>query len=615
MNRLLHPALVIGIFHLVSLNVTSGEEAPFDYAKEGRHWSFQAPLRYPAPLNASSGWERNRIDAFVYHRMKEAGLEPSQPAERLAIMRRLSFDLTGLPPLADDLEAGRSIEEHVEWLLSSPAFGERWARLWLDVARFAEDQAHIVGNNKSLTYPNAFLYRDWVVSAFNQDIPYDQFLRLQLAADLMDESGDPNGEERAALGFMGLGPKYYRRKDVAVMADEWEDRIDTLCRGVLALTVACARCHDHFYDPIPTSDYYALAGVFASTDMFNSPIAEDCEMTGDGQTKNPDDAAHIVREASAMRDVQVFERGNSARPGETVSRGFLTILGGGKRQEFSRENSGRLDLANAMVSRENPLTSRVWVNRVWSELIGQPLVATTSNFGKLGDKPTHPELLDDLAVRFMEEGNWSLKWLVREIVLSATYLQSTVTTEKKDQVDPANRMLSRMNRRRLSVEMWRDALFMASGQLDRQIGGRSFAMSDPDGRRRGLYSEVSRLQLDPMQALFDFPDPNLHSAGRIETTTPLQKLFVMNHPLVVTQGEAAARRVEEMARETQQGTVGHSTGSAPDSETLVRTSYRLLFNRYPSSREMDLGVTYLGEADLRDYVQALLVSNEFSWVD
>ena len=435
-NGLSHFALVTCLVHLGLLIRTPGEEPPFDYAREGRHWSFQVPLRQSAPITDSSGWERNRIDAFVFHRMKEAGLEPNPPADRLAIFRRLRFDLTGLSPSADELEDGRSIEEHVERLLASPAFGERWARLWLDVARFAEDQAHIVGNNKALTYPNAYLYRDWVVSAFNRDIPYDQFLRLQLAADLMGESGDPNEEERAALGFMGLGPKYYRRNDVAVMADEWEDRIDTLCRGVLALTVACARCHDHFYDPIPTSDYYALAGVFASTDMFNSPIAEDCEMTGDGQTKNPDDAAHIVREASAMRDVQVFERGNPESPGETVSRGFLTILGGGERQDFTRENSGRLDLANAMVSRDNPLTARVWVNRVWSELIGQPLVATRSNFGKLGDQPTHPNLLDDLAVRFMEEGGWSLKWLVREIVLSATYLQLTTATEQKEQADP-----------------------------------------------------------------------------------------------------------------------------------------------------------------------------------
>jgi hypothetical protein len=326
-------------------------------------------------------------------------------------------------------------------------------------------------------------------------------------------------------------------------------------------------------------------------------MVEECEMKPDGNTKKPDDADHLIREAKEMKNLPVYERGDVTAPGEEVQRGFLSVLGGGQRVSFTSENSGRLDLAEEIVDAENPLTARVWVNRVWAELFGQPLVSTTSNFGKLGEKPTHPELLDDLSYRFMQEGSWSLKWLVREIVLSATWRQSSDLVTEKVNVDPTNELLWRMKRRRLPVEMWRDSLFAVSGDLDRTVGGPSFSASDPEANRRAIYVAISRLQLDPMLALFDFPDPNLHSPKRDQTTTPIQKLFVMNHPLLVARGEALAKELN----------------GTPDE--LVEKIYHLLFGRMPSEAEKDLGLKFLQQSTFADYAQALLASNEFAWLD
>ncbi len=569
------------------------EEPAYDYEKAAQFWSFQSPVAAVAETLPKSPWIRKRADAFVFRKLQEEGLTPNGESDSRTLLRRVAYDLTGLPPEWEKMKS-LSYEEQIDELLDSPHFGERWARLWLDVARFAEDQAHIVGNNASLTYPNAYRYRDWVIGALNRDLSYDDFLRHQLAADLIS----PDDEAmHFALGFMGLGPKYYRRGNLAVMADEWEDRVDTLTRGVMGLTVACARCHDHFYDPIPTSDYYALAGVFASTEMFNRPMVDDCEMQKDGNAKKPNEADHLVREAKEMKNLPVYNRGDVTSPGEEVERGFLTVLGKGERTTFSKDNSGRLDLANELVSPGNPLTARVWVNRVWGELYGQPLVSTTSNFGKLGEKPSHPELLDDLSYRFMHEGGWSLKWLVKEIVLSATYRQSSERVETKAEKDPSNRLLWRANRRRLPVEMWRDSLFATAGDLDREIGGPSFGVSDPKMNRRAVYASISRLQLDPMLALFDFPDPNLHSPNRAETTTPIQKLFLMNHPIVVERAKALASKM---------------TGSPEES---IDKGYQLLFGRSPLPEEKSLGLNYLKENQLDDYAQALLSSNEFGWLD
>src|SRR5262249_6005494 len=266
-----------------------------------------------------------------------------------------------------------------------------------------------------------------------------------------------------ALGFLGLGPKYYDRRNLAVMADEWEDRVDVVSRGLLGLTVACARCHDHKFDPIATEDYYALAGVFASTRMFNRPLEDKCEKKPDGEAKQPKDALHLVREGTPT-DLNVFVRGDVNVKGPSVPRHFLRVLCAGEPKPF-RQGSGRLELADAITARENPLTARVIVNRVWGQFFGRPLVGTPSNFGALGDRPTHPELPDDLAGRFVDSG-WSLKWLHREIALSATYRQSSRAEARQVGMDSENRLLGRMPRRRLSVEAWRDSILSVTGRLD-----------------------------------------------------------------------------------------------------------------------------------------------------
>lgn len=582
-----------------------------DIEQGKQFWAFQPPERSAPPVVQQTDWPRQPIDWFILKRLEEAGLSPSPPAGRRTLIRRVSFDLTGLPPTPEEVEAfvndpsPRAYENLVDRLLASPHYGERWARMWLDLARYAEDQAHIVGSNKSLFYPNAYRYRDWLIGALNEDIPYDRFVTLQLAVDLLEPE---NSADLAALGFIGLGPKYYRRGDLAVMADEWEDRVDTVTRSLLGLTVACARCHDHKYDPIPTEDYYALAGVFASTEMFNRPLNEDCETKKNGHAEDPEDALHIIRDTKPT-DLNIFIRGDVTSKGPVVKRHFLHVLSDGEPEPFTN-GSGRLELAEAIVDRGNPLTARVIVNRIWAQNFGRPLVATPSNFGNLGERPTHPDLLDDLAVRFMEAG-WSLKWLQREMVLSAAYRQTSRPSADHMLVDPANKLLGHMNRRRLSVEQWRDGLLAASGQLEPAVGGPSIDPQDPDEGRRTIYSDISRLDLNPMLALFDFPDPNVHAGRRVQTTTPLQKLFVLNNPFMVRQAEALAVRLK-----TEVDTEGQDID-----RRRIERAYRLLFGRFPTNEEIALGLEFLHQVDTEragpweQYSHVLLASNEMLFLD
>ena len=564
-------------------------------------WAFQQPVLHPTPAVDDPVWVQRKVDAFILAGLERSGLQPAPQAERRTLVRRLYFDLIGLPPRPVEVESfladqrSDAYESLVDRLLASPRFGERWSRLWMDVARYAEDQAHIVGDNDSLFYPNAYLYRDWLVNAFNSDVPFDQFARLQLAADLFEPDSTGN---HAALGFLGLGPKYYRRSAPEVMADEWEDRVDTVTRGLLGLTVACARCHDHKYDPISTEDYYALAGVFASTQMFNKPFAS-AETDDKGQAKKASEAVHIVREGTG-RNIPVYIRGDATRPGDVVPRRFLEVL---CEQEVPlQEGSGRRQLAEAIACSENPLTARVIVNRIWGEHFGRPLVPTVSNFGNLGQRPSHPELLDDLAVRFVQSG-WSLKWLHREILLSAAYQQSSIADPATEAADPENRLIGRMNRRRLSIEQWRDAMLSVTGELEDSIGGKSFDVSDPSGRRRSLYARVSRLELDHVLQMFDHPDPNVHAASRSETTTPLQKLFVLNSQFMV---QRAKRFVQRLDVELP----------LVDQATRIHEMYRLCFGRPPVAEESGLARDFLaGGGRWPELAQAMLGSNEMLFLD
>jgi hypothetical protein len=477
------------------------------------------------------------------------------------------------------------------------------ASLWLTVARYGEDQAHLVDSDEQHFYPNAYHYRQWVIDAFNRDLPYDDFVRYQLAADLMEGDASPN---LAALGYLGLGPKYYQRTILQVKADEWEERVDMVSRSLLGLTVACARCHDHKYDPITARDYHALAGVFASLKLINRPEMELVRHEKSGNVIEvipPPETLHLVEEGE-VQDLPIFIRGDVENKGEIVPRGFLQILAEGLPQEF-KHGSGRLELAEAIVSTQNPLTARVIVNRIWGTFFGRPLVATASNFGALGARPESPELLDDLAARFMENG-WSMKGLIREIVLSATYRQGSVNPVVSMHDDPENVHLSRKSRRRMTAEMWRDAMLVASEGLEIK-GGASGEVDDPSFLRRTVFGKISRLSLNPYLAQFDYPDANVHSAKRLVTTTPTQKLFFLNGSLIDSRAAALA---EQLMSRSENG-----------SRAQVLNLYERLFSRPATETEIELALAFLGndgnpsKDDWHKYVQVLLTSNEMLYLD
>lgn len=578
------------------------ETAGIDLESGRTFWAFVPPQ--PANLPNIDN-PSDRIDALIENSLQSQGLKANGPADRATLLRRLSFDLTGLPPSVEEQRqfladtSADAWEQQVDRLLTSKHFGERWARMWLDLMRYAEDQAHIVGNNKSLFYPNAWKYRDWVIDAFNNDLPYDQFIRLQLAADLQEPE---SSADLAALGFIGLGPKYYRRGDPEVMADEWEDRIDVLARGLQGLTVACARCHDHKADPVSMKDYYALTGVFSSIEMFNRPLDASTETEKNGQAKSPEKALHVVRETKPV-DQAIMIRGDVRNRGEVVPRGFIQVLFPGERKTF-HQGSGRAELAEAITSPDNPLTARVIVNRIWQQYFGRGLVATVSNFGQLGERPSHPELLDDLATGFMKNG-WSLKWLHRTIVMSKSWQRSSALTEPMATIDPSNTLLWRMPRRRLTVEAWRDRVLFVSDRLDDNIGGPSIKPDDPQETRRTVYSEVSRFQLNPLLRQFDFPDANVHSARRLETTTPLQKLFLMNSPFMIAQANALAEAIS------------NDSGGA-DPEAAAGRLFEKVLLRKPTADEMTASVAFLRDHPndgLPQFAQVMMSSNEFWYLD
>ena len=640
-------------------------------AAQRSFWSFQ-PLRDIAPPPVKDdAWPASAIDRFVLAKLEENHLAPAPATDKATLIRRVYFDLMGLPPAPAEVTAFQADESPgayarlIERLLASPHYGERWGRYWLDVARYGEDQAH---SFQPRLYPNGYRYRDWVVRALNSDIPYDRFVREQIAGDLIE--GPERAERLPALGFFACGPVYYGD---AQRHDQYADRIDTLTRGFLGLTVACARCHDHKYDPIPTSDFYALEGVFASTEYVEVPAvprevvdaynsaqsaiqAKDKEinsflkgeadrlklkvagnqlkqveskLSDDGKKKlaglrtelaglkknapPPFPVIHALGEASRPGDAPVLIRGNASTPGAKVPRHFLTVLGGDQKP-FAR-GSGRLDLARAVASESNPLTARVMVNRVWQHHFGKGLVATPSNFGALGERPSHPELLDWLARRFIASG-WSLKSLHREIMLSSTYRQSSRFDSSGDAKDPQNVLLWRMNRRRLDVEAWRDAMLAVAGRLDSKMSGPSLNLDSPANERRTFYAAVSRHDLAWMLRLFDFPDPNITSDSRVETTVPIQQLFVLNSEFMIANARAVAARLKKPA----------PAGIREADDELIRRAYELCFGRPATERERILGLHYLRGADdsasrptgmsrPERYTQALLATSEFLFID
>ena len=587
-------------------NAENKAEAQIDWAMAREWWAFQSPTKAELPQINQAAWPSRRIDHFVLAKLEAKKLSPSPAATKHTLARRLYLDLTGLPPTPEKMraflgdETDGAYEMLVEKLMQRTAYGERLASMWLNKARYAEDQAHQVGGNTAFFYPNAFKYRKWVIDAFNNDLPYDDFIRKQLAADL---EKDKSVTDLPALGFIGLGHKFYNRNRLTVKAEEWSEQVDTLTRAFLGLTVACAQCHDHKYDPVTQKDYYALAGVFASTDLVDR-MEDGSEIKKDSEAhKKRIGTIHIVRDTKP-KDLHVFLRGNTETKGDLVKRRFLKVLTQNEPKSFT-QGSGRLELAEAIADPNNPLTARVIVNRVWSIFFGRGLVATPSNFGQLGSLPSHSELLDDLAVRFMEN-NWSIKWLVRELVLSSTYQQNSQIISRNELIDPTNIYLWRMNRRRLSVEQWRDSILAASNNLDRR-GGESLELTDAKNVRRTIYGRISRKKLSDILIQFDYPDANVHSAKRSDTTTAIQKLFIINSSFMVEQAKGLAKRI---------------TGDSSATDlTHIQSTYALLYNRQPTREETDLVLAFLRlptEGKLtrwEQYSHALLAANEMMFVD
>ena len=638
-------------------------------------WSFLPLRESPRPKVRDAKWPQTRMDHFLLAKMDKAGVKPAAPAVPRALIRRLHFDLIGLPPTPEEVEVfarecsaigdrQSAIASAVTRLLASPHYGERYARYWLDLARYVDETASWLEKTSG-----AHLYRDWVIKAFNDDMPYDQFVMRQIATDQM---GLPPAD-RHALAFLGLAPTYWKELQLppdlikGTVADEWEEHVDTLSRTFLGLTLACARCHDHKSDPITAADYYGIAGVFASVrhaevptmgDQFWQPVKKAREAVAalekerdelkkkkpvpadltnqvavieqkiaDLKTKTPhfnmamatgvEDAALFVIPAAnnkgtvldfkpgQARDLELMKRGDPNNTGDVVPRRFLSAFPAkdGQPRRFTT-GSGRLELAQALVQEAAPLTARVIVNRIWKHHFGRGIVDTPSEFGLSGEAPSHPELLDDLTARFIKNG-WSVKWLHREILLSAAWQQSSLAPDSEKR-DPENKLFARMPRRRLDFEAWRDTTLAAAGTLDRSFGGVATPLTSDQNLRRTLYGTVNRHELEPMLRIHDFPDPAAHSAARTETATALQMLFSLNSPLLLAQADAFAARLEKEA--------------GPTVNDRVTRALAILFQRPPTAKELTMAARFLAgrETDKKawsEYAQALLASNETQFVD
>jgi cytochrome c553 len=764
---------------------------------EKRHWSFQ-PVRRPAvPAVKTPTAARTPIDRFLLAKLQEKELTLSPEADRRTLIRRLTLDLTGLPPTPEEVDSfladsrPDAYERLVDRLLASPAYGERWGRHWLDVARYADTRGYVFTEERR--FPYSYTYRDYVIRSFNEDLPYDRFLVQQLAADQLLLGADRRS--LAAMGFLTLGRRFLNN-----IHDIIDDRIDVVSRGLMGLTVSCARCHDHKFDPIPTRDYYSLYGVFASSvepaelpliispdqvgglTAFNKELqkrqaavdeflrksheemlplfrarasayllaAAEPVRRGGGQSsgdfsrallmrwraylagakkkhhpvlapwlafaalpkeefaeksaalaksiaanadpnkpipplvakafegappaslaevaqryenlfKEPDKAiravlegpnaptnvplaeierfldraqrnkltplrkrveqwkatapnapprAMVLNDAPSPTNPRVLVRGNPNNPGVEVPRQFLEVLAGEKRQPF-RKGSGRLELARAIADKDNPLTARVMVNRLWQHHFGEGLVRTPGDFGLRGEAPTHPELLDWLATEFVESG-WSVKKLHRLILLSSAYRQKSDDVEKAAAVDPENRLLWRMNRRRLEFEPLRDSLLAVSGHLNRTMFGQPVDVTAPPfSPRRSIYGFIDRQNLPGLFRTFDLASPDTTTPKRHSTTVPQQALFLMNSPFVIEQARAFAARAD--------------VAEMKNDRDRIDRMHRIAYGRPAEGEEIELGLKFVRAATAEgsaaplspwgQYAQVLLLANELAFVD
>ncbi len=594
------------------------------------HWAFQPVKKQAPPPVKQSNWVKSPVDNFILARLEEKGLQPGALADKRTLIRRAYFDLIGLPPTPQQVEAflndtsPGAFSKVVETLLASSSYGERWGRYWLDVARYSDTKGSVKKNKEDDHYPYAWTYRDYVIKAFNDDKPYNKFILEQIAADKL-----PPGADRTALagmGFLTVGERFMNNQN-----DIINDRIDTVTKGFLGLTVACARCHDHKFDPVPTADYYSLHGIFAS-----SVIPSDLPVIGKptDEKANPDfqrqlaalsksestlaqqgKAARKSKDKKAAKKIQaqeaatdrriaqlemthpgsppkamvmvdkpkpadspIFIRGEAENKGAVVPRRFIEVLSGPTRPAF-RNGSGRLELAQAIASPNNPLTARVMANRIWLHHFGEGIITTPDDFGTMSDPPSHPELLDYLATQFIQHG-WSIKEMHRLIMNSAVYQLSSQTNPKYAQVDPMNRLLWRANVRRLDFEAMRDSFLYIGGKLDPRIGGGAVNLfAEPYSTRRTIYGHLDREAMPETLNHFDFANPDMATGKRYNTIVPQQSLFLMNSPLVVEQAKNLVRRADFTAAQTE--------------EDKLAVLYNIIYSRPPRPEEAKLSMEFL----------------------
>ncbi len=607
-----------------------------DLDEARKFWAFKPVAQPQAPAVTSGTWASTAVDRFLWVKLEAAGLKPAAPAEKRTLIRRATLDLIGLPPTPEDVEAfvadesPQAFAKVVDRLLESPHYGEHWGRHWLDVARYADSN----GLDENIAHGNAWRYRDWVVSAINRDLPYDQFLIAQVAGDLLPfDDSTPEGrqkrnEQLIATSFLAIGPKVIAEVDeVKMEMDIIDEQIDTLGRAALGMTFGCARCHDHKFDPISMADYYGLAGIFKSTrvmehfkkvakwhenavpsvadleakkqhdekvaqhkakieavvaagkEKLNAALTGEAKLPADFEKQFPEATKKELTELRAqlkkleaeaavlipmsmgaidgkVTDLAIHLRGSHLTLGDVVPRKTPELLAHLEQSQFAPDRSGRLELAKWLTSPRNPLTARVFVNRVWRWHFGQGLVKSVDNFGILGEAPSHPELLDWLAHDFMSSG-WSLKQLHRRLMLTAAYQQATGRASDKD---PDNRLLSYFDMRRMDAEVLRDSVLAVSGLLDRTMGGSLLHVKNRDyffdhtsrdttkydSRRRTLYLPVVRNHLYDVLQLFDSTDATVSNGDRNSSTVAPQSLFLMNSDLMHDSAQALATQLTSL---------------------------------------------------------------------
>jgi len=665
--------------------VVAGANSPAGNGQD--FWPAKPPVKAAVPVVKDKAWPRTDIDRFILAGLESRGLKPVADSDPRALLRRVHCDLTGMPPSVETVdwfakecakgEAARqaAFTAIVDKLLQSPRFGERWGRHWLDVARYAES----TGREQNQLYPTAWRYRDYVVTSFNADKPYDQFIREQIAGDLLPAATPAErNQHQVATAFLAMGVKALAEKDrIQFTMDQVDDQIDATSRAVLGLTVACARCHNHKYDPITVNDYYGLASIFRSTETLYgtegkkgrnaagfAPLVD--EVTGKlpadpvpnaaavrnarvaairpgpnaAQQKKaarnqpvvlftPQELQHKtmgVREG-AVRDYPIYVRGEVDQAGPVAPRSFVKVLGT-PAAPIPANASGRLQLAQWLTTPQNPMTARVMVNRVWENLFGQGIVRTADNFGTTGERPTHPELLDDLSVRFMQEG-WSVKKLVREIVLSRAYQLSTVNDSSNREIDPDNRYCWRANPRRLDAETIRDAMLTASGLMDLKPPGGSMVASIGSGlarpyadeftnaqfHYRSIYLPIVRDFVPACLQVFDFAEPSLVVAARGTTNVPSQALYLMNDPFVLEQSQALAKRFPATSGSDRLALIYRAALCRPPSDAERARANDLLQAQGPGMTALNRGdATAAREDSWVTLCQALFASAEFRYL-